>query len=350
MEACPDESAFQQLVEGRLPATGASSLWRHADACRACRRLLAHLARATPTPADAAAAPADPDDPLAPGAVIDGRYRIEQRLGAGGSSVVYAAHDLAGDRRVAIKLLAPPAVEGEPGSSRSLRAELSARFRREARALERLRHPAIIEVFGAGETEGGQLYLAIELVDGVPLDRVLAREGPLPVARALPLLAQLADALAHAHAAGVVHRDLKPANLMSIAAGSAERLKVVDFGLGKIVDGAPRPSGIVSREGELFGTPPYMAPEQWNGERSDPRIDLYAFGCIALELVTGAPPFSGRPMQLMAAHLNTPPPRLVNRKPGAPAALDRMIGRCLEKDPARRPGAARELHDLLRAT
>ncbi|MGC0319251.1 serine/threonine-protein kinase [Kitasatospora acidiphila] len=270
----------------------------------------------------------------AAGIHIDGRYRLEKLLGRGGMGEVWRAHDARLDRHVAIKFLSThTAVDGE----------LLDRFRREARVTARLQHPGITQVFDSG-AQDGQLHLVMELLEGRDLRAVLrARESPLPVDQAVDLAAQVADALSYAHQADIVHRDIKPANLMLVAGG---RVKVCDFGLAGFV----RADSDLTREGDLMGTPAYMAPEQCLGQRVDGRADLYALGCVLFALLTGSPPFSayGDYRAVMLAHLHTPPPPLASRRPGLPDALQQLVSALLGKDPAARPRYAGAVADQLR--
>jgi len=245
----------------------------------------------------AAATPAD-----------NGRFRILEKLGGGGMGVVYRAEDLKLGRLVAIKFL-PPEAAGDPIAI--------GRFEREARAASALNHPNICTIYGIEEI-GGQSAIAMELIEGETLESVLAR-GPLPLANALSIATQLAAALEAAHAKGIVHRDLKPANLLVDGC----RLKILDFGLAKM------PGAEVTREGSVIGTPDYMSPEQLRGHTVDPRSDLYTFGLVLYELVTGH------------RARNTQRPSL------APAALDRILQRCLADRPNDRWQSASELKAAL---
>jgi serine/threonine protein kinase len=276
------------------------------------------------------------------GEQLQGRYRILERLGEGAMGEVYLAEHIQLGRQEAIKVLQSHVAESP---------QLVARFRREARTINRLQHPNIVSVYDFGQMPDGRFYLAMEYVVGSSLAAVLRRQGPLPVPRALAILAQLADALQHAHDAGVIHRDLKPENVMlSERRGQADVVKVLDFGLAKIVDPVGDDTISTTSRGAAYGTPAYMAPEQFLGGEHDARTDLYAFGCLAYELLVGAPPFTGRPMVVLDAHLNRPAPAPTSQRPrGIPRALDELVVRCLEKDPARRPGSARILADALRA-
>jgi serine/threonine-protein kinase len=247
---------------------------------------------------------------------------------------VYLAEHTALGRREAVKILRPE-LATDP--------QFIAGFRREARATNRVQHPNIVGVYDFGKLSDGRFYLAMEYADGVPLDQLLAASGPLPVARALPILIQLADAVGHAHAHGVVHRDLKPGNLiLGEHRGQSDYLKVLDFGMAKIVT-AQAGDRHRSRVGTIMGTPSYMAPEYVSGQPIDGRADVYAIGCIAYEILTGKPPFTGTNMEIVDAHMTRTPAPLRATIDDVPAPLDDLVMRCLEKSPDRRVASAQEL-------
>jgi hypothetical protein len=220
-------------------------------------------------------------------------------------------------------------------------AEEVERFTREATVAAGLQHPGITVVFDAGEQDG-QLFLVTELLTGRDLAKVLReRPGGLPLADVADLGAQLADALAAAHACGIIHRDLKPANLYLQTDG---RLKICDFGLARDLTSATQ----LTQAGTIFGTPSYMAPEQWDVAPASPSADLYAVGCILHELVTGKKPFTGESMPaLMVQHLMKSAMPLREQRPDVPAALSDLVAALLAKKPADRPASAREVHDVL---
>ncbi|MFF4366260.1 protein kinase [Streptomyces sp. NPDC001594] len=267
------------------------------------------------------------------GELLADRYRLERRLGAGGMGEVWAGHDLALDRPVAVKVLLEAATD----------PELIARFRREATIGARLQHPGITVVHDVGQHEG-RLFIVMELLPGEDLGAVLARErGGLPVARAVELAAQTAEALAAAHERAVVHRDLKPQNLFLLPGG---RLKICDFGIAHSADATAG----WTVTGRMFGTPPYMAPEQWRGEHVDARCDLYALGCVLYALLSGEPPFgqSEGPYVLMRRHIEDPPPPLREAGVVVPAELEALLAALLAKSPADRPGSAEAVGATLR--
>jgi serine/threonine protein kinase len=271
------------------------------------------------------------------GQVFDERYRIVRKLGEGGMGEVFLAEHINLGRQDALKVLRED-MATDP--------EFVARFRREARATNRLQHPNIVAVYDFGKLEGGRFYLAMELITGERLDGVV-RRGPLPVARVLRILAQLADAVDHAHSRGVVHRDLKPENLLLVEhRGRADILKVLDFGIAKILKGDSQDAVTLSHKGKIYGTPAFMPPEAFADGVVDPRVDLYAIGCIAFDLLVGEPPFVGNMLQLMEQHMMKTPDRPSARRPGAriPAELDEIVLRCLAKKPSERFQTGRDLY------
>lgn len=263
-----------------------------------------------------------------------GRYRLDARIGRGGMGEVWQGHDLSLNRPVAVKaLLGTEANE-----------EIVARFRREALIGARLQHPGITVVHDIGHDDG-QLFIVMELLDGEDLARALGQSpGGLPVLEVLALAVQAAEALAAAHEAGVVHRDLKPGNLFLLSTG---RLKICDFGIARPADAT---AGL-TQTGRMFGTPLYMAPEQWRGEHVDAKCDLYALGCVVYALLTGAPPFGadGDFFALGRQHLEDPPPPLPDAVVEAAPGLDVLVARLLSKDPADRPDSALAVAEALTA-
>ena len=266
-----------------------------------------------------------------------GHYLIRERIGAGGMGEVYRARDEALERDVAIKILAAAAATDPAARSRLLR---------EARAAAALNHPHVCTVHEVGETDG-EAFIAMELIDGRPLDRLIAAGG-LGLDEAVRYAIQIADALAHAHARGLLHRDLKAANVLIAAGGWA---KVVDFGLAKRMKrdlpAAETRSDSLTRPGRVAGTVAYMAPERLRGQEADARSDVWALGIILYEMVTGQRPFRGRtPYELSSAIFEQPPAP----PPSAlPAGVQSVIDRCLAKDPEQRPQRAADVRAALEA-
>ena len=272
-------------------------------------------------------------------AALGDGYALERELGGGGMSRVFVARDARLGRRVVVKVLAPELAAG-------VSAE---RFEREIHLAARLQHPHVVPLLSAGKVSGLPYY-TMPFVDGETLRARIAATGPLPVAEATRLVRELADALAYAHAQGVVHRDLKPENVL-LSGGHAV---VADFGVAKALAAATQggpgvPTGAAEGTrtalGLAVGTPAYMAPEQAAADpATDHRADLYALGVIAYELLAGGHPFAGRtPQALLAAHLTEAPPPLAGRRPDVPPALAALVARLLAKDPAGRPPSAAEV-------
>ena len=272
--------------------------------------------------------------PLTPGTAL-GPYEILSLIGAGGMGEVYRATDTRLDRTVAIKVL-PHGLSDDP--------EFRARFAREARTISTLDHPHICALHDVGETDGAA-YLVMQYLEGETLAARLAR-GACRSIRPLKYAAEVAAALDHAHRQGIVHRDLKPGNVMLTKSGA----RLLDFGLAKpIVSAAAAEStrleDPVTAKGSVVGTVPYMAPEQIEGREADSRTDLFAFGTLLHEMVTGARAFNAPSVaSLMSAILRDDPPPPSRLVPGLPPALDHVVRRCLAKDPEERWASA---HDLL---
>jgi len=274
-----------------------------------------------------------------PDALAD-RFQVARELGRGGMGTVYLAHDTSLDRDVAIKVL-------DPSASSALGAE---RFTREIHLTARLVHPNIVPLFDSGRVrgargEGDRLYYVMPYVEGPPLRTRLAREGPLAVAEVVRIVADVAEALAYAHAMGSVHRDVKPENIFWYRG----RALLADFGVA--LWGQGRGDTRMTQAGLLVGSPAYLSPEQADGSgRVDARSDLYALGCVAFELLAGAPPFAGdSPLVLIAAHLMRPVPSIRERRPEVPVLLDALIARLMAKEPDDRPATAVALLEELRS-
>ena len=281
--------------------------------------------------------------PLAEGAVLDGKYRVERVLGAGGMGVVVAATHMRLAQRVAIKFLLPHAVEDE---------HTVARFAREARALARLDSEHIARVIDVGELETGVPYMVLEHLVGHTLADLLHTRGALPVDQAVAYVLEACEAMAEAHAAGIVHRDLKPENLFLAARPDGTQvIKVIDFGISKMTDPleiGPR-SSTLTGAASIVGSPLYMSPEQLCAARdADPRSDIWSLGVTLFELLTTQGPFAWRSVpELCAAVLKEPARPLRELLPEAPAALEAVLLRCLEKDPSKRPADMNALADEL---
>jgi predicted Ser/Thr protein kinase len=258
--------------------------------------------------------------------LIAGRYELEQKVGSGGMSKVYKAHDRLLERTVALKILHEHYSQDD---------EYIERFRREARSVAQLTHPNVVTVIDRGEHEGRQ-YIVFEYIDGENLKQLVEREGPLPPRQVIELGLQIASALASAHARGVVHRDVKPQNVILTDEG---RPKVTDFGIARSSDVES-----VTLTGTVMGTSEYIAPEQARGELVDFRSDVYSLGAILYELCTGEVPYPGEnPVSVAMRHLHEPVPSARAQRPDIPARLDAAIRKAMAKDPAERFGSMDDL-------
>ena len=386
MTACPDLAGLREYLLGRMSEAPAAAVEAHLAECAACRKLLPTVPAeddlvadfrsqaGSPEPAGAlldrlagdlrgrllppdATTPADADSmaaatpsplegtpewglSLAPPQQPDeigrlGGYRILKELGRGGMGVVYQAEDVKLKRLVALKAMLP-----------NLAADAVARqrFLREAQAMAAVRHDHVVTIFQVDEVNGVP-FLAMEFLQGMPLDKWL-KEGRKPTAaQVLRLGREIADGLAAAHERGLIHRDVKPGNVW-LDSSHKGRVKILDFGLAR----AGQEDVHLTRSGAIVGTPAYMAPEQARGEKVDPRSDLFSLGCVLYKLCTGAMPFAGDTTMslLMALALDHPKPvREIN--PDVPEELSDLVMKLLEKDPARRPQSAREAAQALQA-
>jgi len=268
-------------------------------------------------------------DPML-GELLDGRFRVLERLGTGGMATVYRGVQVSLDRPVAIKVIRGDLLD-DPA--------IVQRFVREARLLTSINHPNVVSVYDVGHTASGALCIVMELVRGATLEAELAR-GRLAPERTREIAVQLCDALAATHEHGIVHRDLKPANIMLLEApGLHDIVKVLDFGLATSLVG-PRAAPRLTIAGMVMGTPRYMAPETIGsaGAVADAKSDLYSLGCVLYELLAGRPPFTDSALPVvLARHLRDAPPRL---PPDVPLAIARFVTTLLAKDPAHRPDLA----------
>ena len=272
---------------------------------------------------------------LTPGSVVGGRYRIERPLGEGAMGAVYLAEHVHMRKQVALKVLLSEARENK---------EIVARFEREAIAAAHIDHPNVVSASDFGTTEDGLFFLVLELVKGESL-RDVVEAGPLPLDRVVAIATQMGAALTKAHGMGIVHRDLKPENVMLVPReGEPELVKVLDFGIAKVPTRGAEGAALTAA-GAIFGTPEYMSPEQAIGQAVDARADLYAFGIILFELLTGKRPFDSETvMGYLAAHLNTPVPRMAEVAPSVPVPpeVEAVVARMLAKVPEDRYPSVRD--------
>ena len=279
-----------------------------------------------------------------------GSYRLEQKLGAGGMGEVWLAHHERLARPAAVKLLRPEALGAQ---SLSEIDSLRRRFEREAQTTASLRSPHTVQLYDYGMTESGTLYYAMELLDGLTLEQLVRRHGPLPPARVCAILVQICESLAEAHDAGLIHRDIKPDNIMLCRLGGrADFVKVLDFGLVKRRCAFPADPNL-TLEGAVAGTPAFIAPEiMTDAGDVDARADLYSLGCVAYWLLTGRLVFDApTAMGLALAHVGDEPipPSRYAPEP-VPAALEAIVMECLAKSPADRPASAAQLGERIAAT
>lgn len=264
-----------------------------------------------------------------------GNYQIIRTLGEGGMGAVYLAEHPKIGKQVAIKTLHPRLCTD---------AEVVSRFFQEARAVNEIRHPNIVDIGDFGETEDGVFYIVMELLSGRTLRDRLSDGGALPVPEALAIARQVADALGAAHRVGIVHRDLKPDNvfLLDESRGEGQQIKLYDFGIAKLM----RPESSTPHRtvpGQVMGTLSYMAPEQMEGRDVDARTDIYALGVVLYEMLTTEVPFKGDQLvEVITAVLKSTPAPPSERAAGVPPWLDRIVLSCLDRDPIRRPQSTRD--------
>ena len=292
-------------------------------------------------PSPVAPAPGAPVSPAAAvaevktAAVLAGKYRIEAKLGSGAFGVVYRATHMALDHPVAVKILQHNVLLSDD------RSDALARFRREGISTCRVNHPNAVTVIDFGVTDNGVAYLVMELLEGKTLGESLKETGTLSPGRCLEILAPICSVLEEAHASGVVHRDIKPANIFLHGVRGEEIVKVLDFGIAKLVGSASDEHATMTMEGTMLGTPAYMAPERVSNKPYDGRADVYSVGVMLYQMLVGHPPFKAQdPVALAVQQMNAtpPPPRDIN--PDVPPAVEAVVLESLVKDPEMRPTAA----------
>ncbi len=276
------------------------------------------------------------------GTTIADKYEILSELGQGGMSVVYKARHLLMKKAVAIKVLLPQLV---------LNPQSLKRFQQEASASSSLSHPNVITVYDFGVSAQGLPYLVMDLLHGDSLAEEVRNNGPLELGRALKIFVQAADALYEAHRKGIIHRDIKPSNIMLVSTDTNEDLvKIVDFGIAKVLPQEGEDFQKLTQTGEIFGSPFYMSPEQCMGQAPDARSDIYSFGCLMYEALTGKPPLVGsHALETMYKHMNEMPQGLANLKcePQVRERVEAVILKALAKEPGQRYQTMKELEDEL---
>ena len=280
-----------------------------------------------------AAERSEPND-LAPGTVINGKFRVISLLAAGGMGRIYSAEQAPLGRIVALKVVRTPRYDAG-----SVADEFRRRFDREASILAKLQHVNVVTLFDYGRFDSSasqRYFMAMELLQGETLADRLKRRRALPAQETLRILRQMARGLREAHRLGAVHRDLKPSNVMLVPEEDGEEIvKILDFGIGKLADDDQE----ITKEGSFLGSPKYIAPEQVDERRVDARTDVYALGITAFECLCGRVPFEGETnLETILAHYNKELPRMADCGPGVvPEAVELFVRRCLEKAPADRP-------------
>jgi len=287
--------------------------------------------------------PPPAQDPLV-GTVVSDRYRIVRKVGEGGMGAVYQAEHAVIGKRVALKVLF---------ADLTRRNELVARFLQEAKSASRIGHENVIDISDFGQTPEGLVYIAMEFLEGQDLGRTLRTDRTMTWSRAQPILMQIAKALQAAHGKGIIHRDMKPENIFLVQReGRPDFVKVLDFGIAKVVTSDESDGPRLTQTGVIFGTPEYMSPEQAQGHPPDHRVDVYAVGCIMYQMLTGAVPFHAESfMGILTKHLLEPvvPPR--QRRPDLeiPADVEAVCLRAMEKDRDKRFPDMEAFHRALSA-
>ncbi len=276
---------------------------------------------------------------IVPGIILSDRFIIEEKIGVGGVCTVFRGKDLSIGRTVAIKML----------NGQNLNDELDVkRFLQEAKAASAISHPNVITIFDFGVTSDKQPYIVMDYIEGMSIENLII-EQKLTLPRTLAIFLQVCDALIAAHKKGIIHRDLKPSNIMLVKTDDEiDMVKLVDFGMAKFIRESEDLK--LTKSGEICGTPTYMSPEHFQGRKLDPGSDIYSFGCVLYEALTGNPPFEAvSVLEMMNCHLNEKPSRLPFLRPGKhiPEELESLLFKCLEKEPDQRPQTIAEVRAVL---
>ena len=306
--------------------------------CEGCKHAYAENAQFCPNCGRPKLRAESTADPLV-GKLLGDRFQVQELIGQGGSGTIYRAEHVTLRRKVAIKVL----------HNELSRDDLAVeRFRREATTVAEIDNEHIVEIHDFGRIADGRLYLAMELLEGETLDHVLAREKTLSVERTADILIQVGEALMEAHAIGYVHRDLRPRNVyLAVRRGKANFVKLLDFGLAKLVETDAQAAS--TSLGMTFGDPRYMSPEQARGDRIDRRADIYQLGCVAYEMLTGSPPFTGnRVFDILTKQVTDIPAPLPTRRPGVPLWMEAAVAKMLAKDPVNRFATTTRMVEALR--
>ncbi len=273
------------------------------------------------------------------GTALASRYEFSDLIGEGSVGIVFRARQPQLDKIVAIKML----------QANALKEETIIRFQREAKVIGRLQHPNIAMVYEFGVTERKRPFMVMEFIEGRSLDNLISQEGAVPLPRALTILIQICDGIAHAHNLRIVHRDIKPSNIMLKQVAGREAVpKILDFGCAKLLEPGVEGQDIIAltKAGHAFGSPPYMSPEQVRGQQLDERSDIYSFGCLLYEVVTGSLPYDDpNPIEIMFMHIEQNYLPLCQKRPDLtfPEELETIVARTLAKDPELR---YQSMHDL----
>jgi serine/threonine protein kinase len=278
-------------------------------------------------------------DPLV-GAILDQRFRIDYQLAAGGFGAIYRATDVRSDAAVALKVLHPQLAR-DPS--------LVARFRREGKTLATLRDPHTITAYEVGQAPEGTMYIVLELLHGETLYQRFRTGGPMAWQRVVHIALGMCSSLAEAHGLGIIHRDLKPANIhLETRDGDPDFVKVLDFGIAKIVHGNDPDRNELTQAGQMIGTVDYMSPEQMVGDTMAAASDIYTLGVVVYEMIAGRTPFAhAQNATAILAAVLTQAPEPLSAHAAIPPALDQIVARCLEREPANRFATADELAEAL---